>query len=177
MMKLHRLQPNRMMRWSPAVTVLGRYESAGEDSTDLPFQKEDDQTPNVTAISLSDAEEDQVSNTSSSEHENTTVVLNNWITSTKRTEITLVTAGKSGSGKSSLIANNMLGLDGENSPKINHSPSFISMEVEVFERQVNGITLQIIDTPGLGTSDVEEARIISQLQRATQGRVTCCSIA
>ena len=165
-------QDDAAHRWSPTVTAIGRNERAGQkktDSTGLPFQKEDGQTPDVTVASLSDAEEDQDSNTSSSEHENPTDVLNNWITSTKRTEITLVTAGKSGSGKSSLIAN-MFGLEGENAPKINHSPSSVSMEVEVFERQVNGITLRIIDTPGLGASDVEEARIISQLQKATQGK-------
>lgn len=147
--------------FNPTVTAIERAGQKKTDNTDVPFQEEYDQTPDVTTTQLSDAEEDQASSP--------TVVLNNWITSTKRTEITLVTAGKSGSGKSSLIAN-MLGLEGENAPKINHSPSSVSMEVEIFERQVNGITLRIIDTPGLGASDVEEARIISQLQTATQGK-------
>ncbi len=127
-------------------------------------RKEDDHNADVTT-SPSDAEEDQDPSTAA----NSTAVLNSWLTSTKRSEITLVTAGKSGSGKSSLIAS-MLGLEGENAPKINHSPSSVSVEVEIFERRINGITLRIVDTPGMGASDVEEARIISELQKATQGK-------
>ena len=128
--------------------------------------KEDDHNPGVlTALPSSDAEEDQDPNMAA----NSTAVLNSWLTSTKRSEITLVTAGKSGSGKSSLIAS-MLGLEGENAPKINHSPSSVSVEVEIFERQINGITLRIVDTPGMGASDVEEAGIISELQKATHGK-------
>ena len=137
-------------------------EEPPENATAQLSEVEEDQAADVTA-SPSDAEEDQVQN------ENPTVVLNSWLTSTKRSVITLVTAGKSGSGKSSLIAS-MLGLEGENAPKINHSPSSVSIEVEVFERKVNGITLRIVDTPGMGASDVEEARIISELQKATQGK-------
>ena len=138
------------------------------DATTSQPRKEDDRAKSSDAppiASSSDAEEDQDPNAAA----NSAVVLNSWLTSTKRSEITLVTAGKSGSGKSSLIAS-MLGLEGENAPKINHSPSSVSVEVEIFERQINGITLRIVDTPGMGASDVEEAGIISELQKATHGK-------
>ena len=146
-------------------TSVNAAESPSKSAITSQLNCKDDHNSDCVTASPSDAEEDQDPNTAA----NSTMVLNSWLTSTKRSEITLVTAGKSGSGKSSLIAS-MLGLEGENAPKINHSPSSVSVEVEIFERQINGITLRIVDTPGMGASDVEEAGIISELQKATQGK-------
>jgi hypothetical protein len=91
------------------------------------------------------------------------VVLNKWYEATNRRQITLVTAGRSGAGKSTLIGN-MLQLKGDAAPRSQHGPSSTTTKVKTYTNIMNGVEVKIIDTPGLAATDVNEAKIIAQLQ-------------
>ena len=96
-------------------------------------------------------------------------VLDKWYEATNRKEITLVTAGRSGAGKSTLIGN-MLQLKGDAAPKNQHGPSSTTTDVKTYTNTVNGVRVKIIDTPGLAATDVNEAKIIAQLQAESRGK-------
>jgi hypothetical protein len=95
-------------------------------------------------------------------------VLDKWYEATNRKQITLVTAGRSGVGKSTLIGN-MLQLKGDAAPQYQHGPSSTTTEVKTYTNTVNGVEVKIIDTPGLAATDVNEAKIIAQLQAESRG--------
>lgn len=95
--------------------------------------------------------------------------LDKWYEATNRKQITLVTAGRSGVGKSTLISN-MLRLEGDAAPKRRHGPSSTTKEVKLYTSSVNGIEVRIIDTPGLTAADVSEAKIITGLQAESGGK-------
>ena len=95
--------------------------------------------------------------------------LEKWYATTKRKEITLVTAGRSGVGKSTLIGN-MLKLEGDAAPVHEHGPSLTTMEVKVWASTVRDVKVKIIDTPGLVASDVDELKSIAALQKESGGK-------
>ena len=90
-------------------------------------------------------------------------VLDKWYEATNRKQITLVTAGRSSVGKSTLIGN-MLRLKGDAAPKSQHGPSSTTDEVKVYTSTINGVEVRIIDTPGFAAKDVNEAKVIARLQ-------------
>ena len=96
-----------------------------------------------------------------------------WLEATRRKEITLVTAGRSGVGKSTLVQS-LLRLTGEADlvPQSRHSPSSVTTEVKVYSsyRAEEEITIRMIDMPGLFTSDVNDSRVLAELQEKTGGR-------
>ena len=96
-------------------------------------------------------------------------VLDKWYDATNRKEITLVTAGRSGAGKSTLIGN-VLQLKGDAAPKNRHGPSSTTTDVKTYTNTVNGVEVKIIDTPGLAATDVNEAKIIAELQAESRGK-------
>ena len=96
-------------------------------------------------------------------------VLDEWCEVTSRKQITLVTAGRSDAGKSTLIGN-MLQLKGDHAPERRYQPSSTTTEVKTYTNTVNGVEVRIIDTPGLAASDVNEARIIAELQAESGGK-------
>lgn len=67
--------------------------------------------------------------------------------------LTLVTAGKGGVGKSTLI-NNLLELTGEKAAKCKPGSKSVTKAVDYYEEEVHGITVRIIDTPGLEAMDI-----------------------
>ena len=89
--------------------------------------------------------------------------------------MTLVTAGRSGAGKSTLISN-MLKLNDDDTkdgghPQHQHSPSSVTKEVKIYSSlREGGITVRMVDTPGLNASDVNDARAMALLQEKTGGR-------
>ena len=95
--------------------------------------------------------------------------LEKWYANTKRKEITLVTAGRSGVGKSTLIGN-MLRLEGDVAPVHEHGPSSTTTEVKVWASTVRDVKVRIIDTPGLVAADVDELKSIAALQKESGGK-------
>ena len=98
-----------------------------------------------------------------------TETLKKWYKATNRKQITLVTAGRSGAGKSTLIGN-MLQLKGDAAPKSQHQSTSTTTEVRLYQKSINGIEVRIIDTPGLAATDVNEAKIITELQAESGGK-------
>ena len=62
-----------------------------------------------------------------------TGTLQKWYKATNRKEITLVTAGRSGVGKSTLIRN-MLQLKGDAAPKSQHHSTSTTTEVKLYQK-------------------------------------------
>ena len=65
--------------------------------------------------------------------------------------VVLVVAGKKGIGKSTLI-NNLLGLKGDRAAKAAPGARPTTLETCIYEENINGVPLKIIDTPGLGSA-------------------------
>ena len=84
----------------------------------------------------------------------------------------LVTAGIPGAGKSTLI-NNLLGLKGKKAAKAKFSRKSVTKHVDYYEGEVHGITVRIIDTPGLEAKDLsskEEKEELATLSVLTDGK-------
>ena len=96
-------------------------------------------------------------------------ILEKWYETTNRKQITLVTAGRSSVGKSTLIGN-MLRLKGAAAPKKRHGPSSTTAKVKIYTSNINGVEVRIIDTPGLAAMDVDEAKVIARLQEESGGK-------
>ena len=74
----------------------------------------------------------------------------------------LVTAGIPGAGRSTLI-NNLLGLKGEKAAKTKFSLVSVTKSVDYYEEEVHGITVRIIDTPGLDAKDLSSKEVEEEL--------------
>ena len=86
--------------------------------------------------------------------------------------LVLVTAGKPGAGKSTLI-NNLLGLRGKKAAESKADPKSVTKTVDYYEEEVRGITVRIIDTPGLEAEDLsskEEQEALEDLSALTDGK-------
>ena len=95
----------------------------------------------------------------------------------EKRRLVLVVAGKAGVGKSTVI-NNLLGLKGEKAAKAKRGARSVTTNVEYYEEKVHGITVRIIDTPGLEAIDLnskkeQEQRCHSSLMK----KLTYCSTA
>ena len=87
---------------------------------------------------------------------------------TKRKEITLVTVGRSGVGKSTLISN-MLRWKGF-SRKSQFTITIITLNIRLTTEYVGDVKVTIIDTPGLVTPDVGELKSIAALLQESGGK-------
>ena len=85
--------------------------------------------------------------------------------------LVLVTAGKPGAGKSTLI-NNLLGLKGKKAAESKADPESVTKAVDYYEEEVRGITVRIIDTPGLEAKDLsrEAQEALEDLSALTDGK-------
>ena len=81
----------------------------------------------------------------------------------------LVTAGRSGVGKSTLTRN-LLRLTDKDAPLCQHSPSSVTKEVKVYTSLREEVTVQIVDAPGLTESDVSDSKTMAELQEKTGGK-------
>ena len=97
--------------------------------------------------------------------------------------LVLVTAGKPGVGKSTVI-NNLLGLEGKKAAKAKGGAESVTKSVNYYEEKVHGITVRIIDTPGFEAEDrssEEERQQLATLSVLTEGKADlllyCMSLA
>ena len=94
-----------------------------------------------------------------------------WEGSKRR--LVLVTAGRAGMGKSTLL-NNLLGLKGEKAAESKPGAKSVTKTVDSYEEEVHGITVRIIDTPGLEAKDLsseEEEEALAKLSVLSDGKV------
>ena len=89
--------------------------------------------------------------------------------------LVLVTAGKIGAGKSTVI-NNLLGLKGKKAAEAKLSPRSVTKNVDYYEKEIAGITVRIIDTPGCDSVDLdltdkqEQEALLVKLLEFTDGK-------
>lgn len=95
--------------------------------------------------------------------------LETWIATTGGRGMTLVVAGQSGAGKSTLVKNLLRLKEEDGIPKIKHSSFSVIEEVQVYEHNVDGVLIRIVDMPGLNAPDQNEKDIIAQLKKETDG--------
>ena len=85
--------------------------------------------------------------------------------------MTLITAGQSGVGKSTLVQNLLRLADNDaDTPIAEQSPDSVTKVVKPFIGYINGVKITIVDMPGLAAaSDDEEKKTIAELIRVTKG--------
>ena len=93
-----------------------------------------------------------------------------WVKKTSR-GMTLITAGQSGVGKSTLVQNLLHLEDNDaNAPIAEQSPDSVTKVVKPFHGNINGVEITIVDMPGLAAaSDDEEKKTIAELTKVTEG--------
>lgn len=99
-------------------------------------------------------------------------LIEQWNMANPERDIVVVVAGKSGTGKSTLI-NNFLTLGGTKAADTRLQPTSVTTKVERYDGEVNGVRIRAIDMPGLhaldDSDDVESAQVIAALTHVTDG--------
>jgi GTPase Era involved in 16S rRNA processing len=112
-------------------------------------------------------------------------LIQQWKQDNSKRDIVIVVAGKSGTGKSTLI-NNFLGLDGSNAAETRLQPTSVTHDVKVYKGEVNGVLVRAVDMPGLhalGDSEdtvITESEVVAALSHFTDGKadilIYCASL-
>ena len=131
------------------------------------------------ASSLDDSENTVASNDSLSDNDSLDTeteervdLIRQWSQSHGSKSVVIVTAGKSGVGKSTFI-NTFLGLEGEEVSVNSLQPTSVTQDLNVYEKEINGVNVRVIDMPGLHATDHdsdESEIIIRELSAMTDGR-------
>lgn len=89
----------------------------------------------------------------------------------EKESLVIVMAGKSGVGKSTFI-NNFLQLKSDPAAA-QLSPFSVTKDLRWFESEVNGVSLRVVDVPGLCSSDksVNDKSILEELIKLTGGKI------
>ena len=99
-------------------------------------------------------------------------LIQQWKQDNSKRDIVVVVAGKSGTGKSTLI-NNFLKLDGSNAAKSRLQPTSVTQEVKRYDGEVNGVLVRAVDMPGLharGDNKDTESDVVAALTHHTGGK-------
>lgn len=94
--------------------------------------------------------------------------------------IVIALAGRSGAGKSTLL-NNILELKGRDAATTGHDGRATTQHVTRHQQvKVGRVTIQILDTPGFDSLDVNESEILLDLERKSKGKadllIYCASL-
>ena len=98
-------------------------------------------------------------------------LIQQWKQDNSKRDIVIVVAGKSGTGKSTLI-NNFLALDGSRAAEARLQPTSVTKEVKRYDGEVNGVLIRAIDMPGLHArrhTDDKEKEVVAALSHVTDG--------
>lgn len=99
-----------------------------------------------------------------------TRLIQTWIEESKGRPPVIVTAGKSGVGKSTMI-NNFLELERDEECLTGDDADATTTEVKLCEKRKNGLLLKLIDTPGVGgIRKADTKNVLKQLSILTEGR-------
>ena len=96
-----------------------------------------------------------------------------WSQSTRSDrKVVIITAGKSGVGKSTLI-NNFFGLSGDGACEVRMQPTSVTQGVRAYDAVVHDVNVRVVDTPGLFALDndqIKDKAIIGELNKLTEGK-------
>lgn len=140
----------------------------------MPFQKM--ATPGIQMVS-NDGQVNHLDQTGqpvqAQSGEELTRLIQTWIEQSVESEgrpPVIVTAGKSGVGKSTMI-NNFLELEGEEECLTGDEADATTTEVRLCEKRKNGLLLKLVDTPGVGgIKKADTKTVLKQLSTLTEGR-------
>ena len=102
--------------------------------------------------------------------EELTQSIKTWIKEADSRPPVIVTAGKSGVGKSTTI-NNFLELSEEEACPTGDDADATTTEVKLCKKEKNGLVLKLVDTPGIGgIKKTDTKNVLKQLSRVTEGK-------
>ena len=106
-----------------------------------------------------------------------------WYDESERRPILIMTVGRSGAGKSTII-NTLLDLEENQKAYVAYSGKSVTTKVEKYIKKRNGVDVHIIDTPGLAAVDRSKddgrqtvAEIIAKTDGKADVLLFCCSVA
>lgn len=91
-----------------------------------------------------------------------------WREATQRKDITMVTAGRSGVGKTTLI-HNLLKIE-DKTDKCKKSSSIVTRRVELLAGIREEVMVKMLDMPDISTKDVDHEKAMAELQEMTGGK-------
>lgn len=122
---------------------------------------------------MATAGSDLAQTTTTGDHDYEVSFIRKWWQDTgKRKRVVIVTAGKSGVGKSTLI-NHFLQLEGDQAIKTRLQPGSVTKTVDYFDHEINGVQVRVVDMPGLHASDQEDGEdtgLVAELNALTKGK-------
>ena len=137
-----------------------------------------DLRPNTTTSTDSDSDEVDRASTATAD-EDILDEIKKWESDAKMRPLVLVTAGKAGVGKSTLV-NTFLGLKSKTAA-VGLQVDAVTKVVDTYEEKVHGITVRVVDTPGFASQNVSEEKTMAELLLQTGGKADlllyCLSLA
>lgn len=89
----------------------------------------------------------------------------------KNKRVVMITSGKSGVGKSTLM-NNFLRLEGNEVRITSLQPTSVTQNVDYYDKEINGVNVRVVDMPGLHAAEHDKdecAGILGELKAVTKG--------